>query len=74
MCPLLLARTPESQLTAEQSSIGRHWNSLKKIHPKTKEKLQLDGKRGVITIKSNPTTTGGQLTNWRTIIPQRFTH
>ena len=28
---LLLARTPESQLTAEQSLTGRHWNSPKKI-------------------------------------------
>ena len=28
---LPLARIPESQLTAEQSSTGRHWNSPKKI-------------------------------------------
>ena len=28
---LPLARTPESQITAEQSSTGRHWNSPKKI-------------------------------------------
>ena len=28
---LSLARAPESQLTAEQSSTGRHWNSPKKI-------------------------------------------
>ena len=27
-------------------------------HPKTKEKLQLDGRRGTITIKSNPITAG----------------
>ena len=27
---LPLARTPESQLTAEQSSTGRHWNSPKR--------------------------------------------
>ena len=27
MLSLPLARTPESQLTAEQSSTGRHWNS-----------------------------------------------
>ena len=33
---------PQSQLTAEQSSTGRHWNSPKKDnpHPKTKEKPQ----------------------------------
>ena len=28
---LPLARAPESQLTAEQSSTGRYWNSPKKI-------------------------------------------
>ena len=28
---LPLARAPESQLTAEQSLTGGHWNSLKKI-------------------------------------------
>ena len=28
---LPLARAPESQLTAEQSSTGKHWNSPKKI-------------------------------------------
>ena len=28
---LPLARTPESQLAAGQSSTGRHWNSPKKI-------------------------------------------
>ena len=28
---LPLARAPESQLTAEQSLTGRHWNSPKKI-------------------------------------------
>ena len=28
---LPLARAPDSQLTAEQSSTGRHWNSPKKI-------------------------------------------
>ena len=28
---LSLARAPESQLTAEQSSTGTHWNSPKKI-------------------------------------------
>ena len=31
MRSLPLARAPESQLTAEQSSTGRHWNSPKKI-------------------------------------------
>ena len=31
MLSLPLLRTPESQLTAEQSLTGRHWNSPKKI-------------------------------------------
>ena len=31
MLSLTLARTPKSQLTAEQSATGRHWNSPKKI-------------------------------------------
>ena len=31
MLSLPLARTPESQLAAGQSSTGRHWNSTKKI-------------------------------------------
>ena len=43
------------------------------LHPKTKEKPQWDGRRGTITIKSNPIT-AGWLTNWRTIIPQKSTH
>ena len=42
MRSLPLARPPESQLTVEQSSTGKHWNSPKKIPPplKTKEKPQ----------------------------------
>ena len=53
-------RALESQLNAEQSLTGRHWNSPKKDtqHQKTKEKLQWDSRRGTITIKSNPITTG----------------
>ena len=43
-------------------------------HPKTKEKPQRDGRRGAITIKSNPMTAGGWLTNWRTLILQKSTH
>ena len=41
------------ELTAEQSSKERHWNSPKKgtPHPKTKEKPQWDSRRGTITIK-----------------------
>ena len=43
-------------------------------HAKTKEKPQWDGRRGAITIKSNPITAGGWLTNWKTLIPQKSTH
>ena len=43
-------------------------------HPKTKDKQQWDGRRGEITIKSNPIFLGGWLTNWRTLIPQKSTH
>ena len=43
-------------------------------HPKTKEKLQGDGRRGAITIKSNPITTGWVTPNQRTLIPQKSTH
>ena len=44
------------------------------LHPKTKEKPQWDGRRGAITIKSNPILVGGWLTDWRTLIPQKSTH
>ena len=37
MCSLPLERAPESQLTAEQLSTGRHWNSTKK-YPTSKDK------------------------------------
>ena len=43
-------------------------------HLKTKEKPQWDGRRGAITIKSNPLTAGWVLANWRTFIPQKSTH
>ena len=54
------ARAPKSQLTVEQSSTGGCWNLLKEDtpSPKTKNKPQQDGRRGVIMIKSNPTAAG----------------
>ena len=53
------ARTPESQLTAEQSSIGRHWNSPKKIpHIQRQRRSHNEMVGGGITIKSNPVTAG----------------
>ena len=43
MCSLPFPRAPESQLTAEQSSTGRHWNSPKKIpHIQKQEKSQIN--------------------------------
>ena len=42
-------------------------------HPKIKEKPQWDGRRGAITIKSNPITTGWVTNKLRTIIPQKST-
>jgi len=59
-----LARAPKSQLTIEQPLTGGHWNPSKKKkkndspHPKTKKKLQWNGRRGTIMIKSNPIPTG----------------
>ena len=54
------ARATKSQLVVEQPSIGGHWNLPKKdtLCPKIKKKLQRDGRRGTITIKSNPIPTG----------------
>jgi len=53
------ARTPKSQLAVEQPLRGEHWNPPKKdnLCPKTK-KLQRDGRRGTIIIKSNSIPTG----------------
>ena len=44
------------------------------LHPRTKEKPQQHGRRGTITIKSNPMPARWWLTNWRTIIPKKFSH
>ena len=43
-------------------------------HPKTKQKTQLNGRTGTITIKANPVSVGGQPTSWRTIIPKKISH
>jgi len=53
------ARAPKWKLAVEPSSTGGHCNPPKKDtpHPKTKKKLQRDGRRGTITIKSNPMPT-----------------
>ena len=43
-------------LAVEQPLTGGHWDPPKKyiLRPKTKKKLQLDGRRDAIMIKSNP--------------------
>ena len=63
VCSLPLARAPESQLAAEQSSTGRHWNSPKKIpHSQIKGEATVRWQEGlnhnIITRKSNPITAG----------------
>ena len=42
--------------------------------PRTKEKLQQDGRRGAVTLKSNPIPIGGGDHIWRTILPKKFSH
>ena len=58
MCSSPPARAPKLQLDVEQPLTGGCWNPPKKDtpHPKTK-KLQEDGRRGTIRIKSNPIST-----------------
>ena len=53
------ARAPKWKLAVGPSSTGGHCNPPKKDtpRPKTKRKLQWDGRRGTITIKSNPIPT-----------------
>ena len=59
MCSSPPLGAPKSQLVVEQPLI-RCWNIPKKDtpSPKTKNKLQQDGRRGTIRIKSNPIPTG----------------
>ena len=49
-------RAPKLQLAIEQLSTGGCWNPPKKdsLSPKTKKKPQQDGRKGAITITSNP--------------------
>ena len=52
-------RAPKLQLAVEQPLMGGCWNTPKKDSPcpKTKKKLQQDGRRGAIMTKSNPIPT-----------------
>ena len=53
-------RTPKSQPAVEQPLTGGCWRPPRKDspHPRTREKQQLDGRRGAIMIKSNPIPIG----------------
>ena len=51
MCSSLPERAPKSQLAVEQPWTGGFWDVS---HPEAKEKLQPDGRRGTIIIRSNP--------------------
>ena len=57
MCSFSSARTPELQLAAEQST-GEYWITPKidTPHPRAKERLQQDGRRGEITFRIKPLT------------------
>ena len=60
MSSSLLTKTPQSQLTAEQSLTKKNpLEPTKKdtLHLKTKKKPQSDGRRGAIPIKTNPIPT-----------------
>ena len=50
--------------------------TYQKKYPTSKEKEEttVDGRRGTIMIKSNPIPTIGWPSNWRTIIPKKFSH
>ena len=65
------AREPKSQLAAEQPSAGGRWNPPKKdtACPRTKEKPQQDGRRVQARYPL-----GGRPTNWRTLMPKKFSH
>ena len=73
MCPV---RAPKLQLAVEQPSTGGCRNPPKKDTPcpKTKKKLQQDGRRGAIMIISNPIPLREWPTDWRTIIPKKLSH
>ena len=52
------ARTPKSQLAAEQPSIGERWIPPRKDtpHPRTKEKPEQDGRMGETAFRIKPHT------------------
>jgi len=58
MCSSSPARTPKSQLAAEQLLTGEYWiPPIKAIpHPRVKEKPQQDSRRGKIIFRIKPHT------------------
>ena len=56
MCSSPPVRAPQLQLAVEQPQTEECWNPPKKDTPcpETKKKLQGDGRRRTITMKSNP--------------------
>ena len=56
MCSSLPVTAPKLKLAVEKPSTRGCCNPSKKdtLHPKTKKKPQQDGRRGIVTIKSNP--------------------
>ena len=68
--PKILLKSPSAGarkllLAVEKPSTGRCWNPPKKDIPcpKTKEKLQHDGRRGTVKIKSIPSLPDRQITS-----------
>ena len=55
MCSSLPVTAPKLKLAVEKPSTRGCCNPSKKdtLHPKTKKKPQQDGRRGIVTIKSN---------------------
>ena len=69
-----LAISPESQLTAEQSLTGRHWNSPEKIpHVQRQRRSCNETVGGAHSIKSNPITAKWVTHKLEKIIQQKST-
>ena len=76
MLSLPLTRAPESQLTAERSSKGGHWNSPKKMPDVQGQGRSHNETVGGVQSQYNqiPWSLSWWLANWRTLIPQGSTH
>ena len=81
MCSSSPVRAPKSHLAVEHPSTGGCWNLPKKQNktkktpcPKTKKTPQQDGRRGTITIKSNPIPTRWVTHKLESKVPKEFSH